>query len=231
MERAHDRNAHKSAAKRSRRAGRRLCRSNRERRLPWRRSIRRTRRALDSSMRLIDASRRVIETSEQSGARRPLWTSRQLQRAAGWLCEAGARLQRASLALRNTVDEAERTPERALEAPWQLIDATARSLYSGMEIAALFDRLEDASGRLLAAATIGAVTFDLPGLDNDSRQKAAAPRLITGRLLLEIRLPEESGRIQLISIRRRRSRPIAFAETARRVFRGRAPPHAAICSL
>jgi hypothetical protein len=231
MERADSSNALKSAANRSRRAGRRSCRSNRERRLPWRRSIRRTRRAIDSSMRLLDSSRRVIETSEQSGTRRPLWTSRQLQRAAGWLCQAEARLVRASLALRNAIDEAERTPERALDAPWQLFDATARSLYSGMEIVALCEQLEDASGRLLAAARIGAVTFDLPGLGHGSRQKAAAPRLITGQLLLEIRLPEESGRIRLISIRRRRPRPIAFAETARRVFRGRAPPHAAIRPL
>jgi hypothetical protein len=182
-------------------------------------------------MHLIDSSRRVIETSEQSGARRPLWTSRQLQRAAGWLCQANARLVRASLALRNTVDEAERTPERALDAPYQLIDATVRFLYNASEIVALFDRLEEASGQLLASAKIGDVTFDLPGLANDSRQKPAAPRLITGQLLLEIRLPEESGRIRLVSIRRRRPRPIAFAETARRVFRGRAPPHAAIRPL
>jgi hypothetical protein len=231
MERADDRNALKRAAKRSRRAGRRSCRSNRERRLPWRRSIRRTRRAIDSSMRLLDSSRRVIEISEQSRVRRPLWTSRQLQRAAGWLCEASARLVRASLDLRNTVDEAERTPERATEAPHQLIDATARFLSNASEIVALFDRLEEASGQLLASATNGAVTFDLPGLDHDFRHKPAAPRLITGQLLLEIRLPEESGRIRLISIRRRRPRPIAFAETARRVFRGRAPPHAAICLL
>jgi hypothetical protein len=182
-------------------------------------------------MRLLDSSRRVIETSEQSGTRRPLWTSRQLQRAAGWLCQAEARLARASIALRNTIDEAERTPERALDAPRQLFDAAARSLYSGMEIVAVCEELEDASGRLLAAARIGAVTFDLPGLDHDSRHKPAAPRLITGQLLLEIRLPEQSGRIRLLFVRRRRSRPLAFTETARRVFRGRAPPHAAIRPL
>lgn len=231
MVRTYDSNALKSAAKRPRRAGRRACRSNREQRLPWRRSIRRTRRAIDSSMRLLDSSRRVIEASEQSGTQHPLRTSRQLQRAAGWLCQAEARLGRAFLALRTTVDEAERTPERALDAPWQLMDATIRSLASASEIAALFERLEQASGRLLAAAQIGAVTFDLPGLDHDSRQKPAAPRLITGQLLLEIRLPEESGGIRLTSIRRRRSRLLAFVETARRVFRGRAPPHAAIRSL
>jgi hypothetical protein len=181
-------------------------------------------------MRLLHASRRVIETSEQSGARRPLWASHQLQRAAGWLCQAEAKLVRASLTLRNTVDDAERTPEGAIEAPWQLIDASARSLASAAEMVALFERLEEASGRLLAAARIGAVTFDLPGLENDSRHKAAAP-LITGRLLLEIRLPEENGYSRLISIRRRRSRRLAFADAARRVFRGRAPPHAAICPL
>jgi hypothetical protein len=77
---------------------------------------------------------------------------------------------------------------------------------------------------LLAAAMAGAVTFDLPGLDHDSRYTGAAPRLITGRLLLDIRLPRESGRMRLISIRRQRSRGIAVAGAARRVFRGRAPP-------
>jgi hypothetical protein len=220
-----------AAVNRSRHARRPSCPSNRQRRLPWRRSIRRTRRAIDSSRRLLDSSRRVINASEQTGVRRPLWTSRQLQRAAGWLCEAEARIGRAFLALRDTVDEASRTPEQALEAPWQLMDATVRSLSSAAEIFALFDRLDDASGQLLAAAKSGAVTFDLPGLKDDSHKKPAGPRLITGQLLLEIRLPQVSSGIRLISIRRRRLRPIAFAETARRVFRGRAPPHAAICPL
>jgi hypothetical protein len=189
------------------------------------------RRAIDSSLRLVDSCRRVVDDSERSAARRPLRTSRQLQRAAGWLSEAEARLGRAANSLRNTVNEAERSPESVADAPAELILATAYWCYSAAQIDTLFDRLNDASSRLLAAAKIGAVTFDLPGLDNDSRQKAAAPRLITGRLLFEIRLPRASGRICLISIRRQRFRPAAFAEAARRVFRGRAPPHAAICSL
>lgn len=230
MERADGSSALERPANGSR-ADRRSCRSGRNRRLPWRRSIRRTRRALDSSLRLLYSSRRVIEIAEQSGARRPLWTSRQLQRAAGWLCEANARLVRATLAMRDTVDDVELTPERAAEAPHQLIDATVRFLSNSSEIVALFNRLEEASGQLLASARIGAVTFDLPGLDDDSRHKPAAPRLITGQLLLEIRLPEPSGRIRLLFVRRRRSRPLAFTETARRVFRGRAPPHAAIRPL
>jgi hypothetical protein len=219
------------AAAEPRRAARRSCRSNRHRRLPWRRSLRRMRRAIDSSLQLVDSCRRVVEDSEQFGARRPIRTSRQLQRAAGWLCDAGARLGRAANSLRDTVNEADGSPEYAADVPAELILATAHWLQSAAEIDTLFDRLNEASSRLLAAAKIGAVTFDLPGLDNHSRPKAAAPRLITGRLLLEIRLPRESGRFRFISIRRQRVRPAAFAEAARRVFRGRAPPHAAICSL
>jgi len=231
MARARNSSTLQATADEPRRAHRRSCRSNRERRPAWRRSLRGMRRAVDSSLRLADSCRRVVDDSERSGARCPLRTSRQLQRAAGWLSEAEARLGRAANSLRSTVNEVDLSPECAAGAPAELILATAYWFHSAAQIDTLFDRLNDVSTQLLAAAKIGAVTFDLPGLDNDSRQKPAAPRLITGGLLLEIRLPRESGRIRLISIRRQRSRPAAFAEAARRVFRGRAPPHAAICSL
>jgi hypothetical protein len=98
-------------------------------------------------------------------------------------------------------------------------------------MAALGNRLDNASSMLLAAVTAGAVTFDLPRLNNDSRHTAATPRLITGCLLLDIRLPQESSCIRLMSMRRQRSRRVVFAEAARRVFRGRAPPAAATCSF
>jgi hypothetical protein len=214
----------------SRRADRASCRSDRDRRVTWRRSLRRTRRAIDSSRRLLDSSRRVIDASERFAARRPLRTSRQLQRVAGWLTAVEARLGRAVLALRSTTDDVARSPEHGAGAPGELIDAAARWLHSAAEMASLSERLDDASSRLLAAAKIGAVTFDLPGLD-DPRHASAPSRLITGRLLLDIRLPQASGRILLIVIRYRRSRRIAFADAGRPVFRGRAPPHAAICSL
>jgi hypothetical protein len=155
-----------------------------------------------------------------------------LHRATRWLREAERRVWGAANDLRNVAEGAGYLPECDREMAQELFaHATEHWIYGAAQVAALYDRLDNASSRLLAAVTVGAVPFDLPGLDNDSGQKAAAPRLITGRLLLEIRLPRESGRIRLISIRRRRPRPIAFAETARRVFRGRAPPHAAICSL
>jgi hypothetical protein len=155
-----------------------------------------------------------------------------LQRAASWLSEAERRVWGAANDLRDVADGAGYLPECDRETAGKLfVHATERWLYGTAQVAALYDRVDNASSRLLAAVTGSAVPFDLPGLDKDSGQKAAAPRLITGRLLLEIRLPKESGRIRLISIRRRRSRPVAFAEAARRVFRGRAPPHAAMCSL
>ena len=183
-------------------------------------------------MRLLDSSRRIIAGSERSAAKRPLRTSRQLQRATSWLSAAERRVWGASNDLRNVAEGAGYLPECDRETARKLyVDATERWLDSAAQVAVLYDRLDNASSRLLAAVSGSAVPFDLPGLDHDSRQKATAPRLITGRLLLEIRLPRESGRIRLICIRRRRPRPLAFAETARRVFRGRAPPHAAICSL
>jgi hypothetical protein len=183
-------------------------------------------------VRLLDFSLRVIDVSERSAATHPLRVSRQLQRATSWLSEAERRVWRAANDLRNAADDAGHSPECDRQTAGELVlDATELWLSSTAQIAAVYDRLDNASSLLAAAVTIGAVTFDLPGLDNESRKKAGAPRLITGRLLLEIRLPQESGRIRLTSIRRRRSRPIAFVETARRVFRGRAPPHAAICSL
>ena len=196
----------------------------------WRRSLRRARRAIDSSERLLDSSRHFIRVSEECTTR-PHQASRRLKLAACWLNQAEGRLQQAVHTLRKTAEDAGHSPECDRETVGRLVDATERWVYSIAQMAALHNRLDNASSLLLAAVTVGAVTFDLPGLDNDSRQKAAAPPLITGRLLLKIRLPRESGRIRLVAIRCRRSRPVAFAETARRVFRGRAPPHAAICPL
>ncbi|HEV7485243.1 MAG TPA: hypothetical protein VGQ65_06135 [Thermoanaerobaculia bacterium] len=113
----------------------------------------------------------------------------------------------------------------------RLINAGERWMYGTAQMAALYERLDDAAGMLVAFALAGVADFKLSGLEDDSHKKPHSPRLITGRLLLKIRLPEVSSSIRLISIRRRRLRPIAFAEAARRVFRGRAPPHAAICPL
>jgi hypothetical protein len=232
MARAANRSTLETAAKESRRARRLSCRSDRDRTLSWRRSLRCLRRAVDSSVRLLDSSRRVIGVSERSAAKRPLRASRQLQRATSWLREAERRVWGAANDLRDVAEGAGYLPECDRETSAKLFaHATEHWIYGAEQVTALYDRMDNASNRLLAAVTVGAVPFDLPGLDKDSGQKAAAPRLITGRLLLEIRLPKESGRIRLISIRRRRPRPIAFAETARRVFRGRAPPHSAICSL
>src|SRR3954468_20994600 len=109
MERTRNRSTLNTAANDSRRADR-PCGPDRDRRLPWRRSLRRTRRAIDSSMRLLDSCRRVIDVSEQRAARRPLRTSREFQRVAGWITEAEARLQRAVCGLRNTADDAARAP-------------------------------------------------------------------------------------------------------------------------
>jgi hypothetical protein len=224
---AHARNSStlEATADESRRGYRASRRSAGDRSMRWRPSLRRVRRALDSSVRLIDSSRRFLRVSEGCAARRPDHASRQLERAAYWLTKAERRVWGAAKDLRNAADDAGYSPECEREtAHRRFADATERWLSSTAEVKALYDRLDKTSSLLL-------VTFDLPGLDHDSRQKAAAPRLITGRLLLEIRLPRESGRIRLICIRRQRSRSAAFAEAARRVFRGRAPPHAAICSL
>jgi hypothetical protein len=232
MVRAGNRSTLATAAKESRRVRRPSCASDRDRTLSWRRSLRRLRRAVDSSVRLLDSSRRVIGVSERSAAKRPLRASRQLQRATSWLSKAERRVWGAANDLRNVADGAGYLPECDRETAAKLFaHATEHWIYGAEQVAGLYDRLDSASSRLLAAVTVGAVPFDLPGLHNDSGHKAAAPRLITGRLLLKIRLPKESGRIRLMSIRRRRSRPIAFTGTVRRVFRGRAPPHAAICSL
>jgi hypothetical protein len=183
-------------------------------------------------VRLLDSSRRVIAGSERSAAKRPLRASRQLQRATSWLSEAERRVWGAANDLRNVADGAGSLPECDRETAGKLfVHATERWLYGTAQVAALYDRVDNASIRLLAAVTGSAVPFDLPGIDKNSEEKTAPPRLITGRLLLEIRLPEESVGIRLMAVRRRRPRPLAFAEGARRVFRGRAPPHAAICSL
>src|SRR3954451_19122274 len=115
MARAANRSTLEGAANESRRAHRASRRSDRDRPMPWRRSLRRTRRAIDSSMRLLGSSWRVVDVSERWAARRPLQTSRQLQRIACWLTEAEGQLQRAVHGLRDTADDAARSPERAAE--------------------------------------------------------------------------------------------------------------------
>lgn len=205
------------------RRGHRASRRSADRQMRWRPSLRRVRRALDSSVRLIDSSRRFLRVSEGCAARRPGHASRQLERASYWLTKAERRVWGAARDLRYAADDAGYSPKCELvTARRRFADATERWLSSTAEVKALYDRLDKTYSLLL-------VTFDLPGLENG--QTTDTPRLITGPLLLKIRLPRESGRIRLVAIRRQRSRPVAFAETARRVFRGRAPPHAAICPL
>jgi hypothetical protein len=97
-------------------------------------------------------------------------------------------------------------------------------------MAALSERLDDASSRLLVAAKTGAVSLDLPGLGDHSHQAADAPRLIPWHPILESPCTPTIG-IRLASVRRHRSRCLAVPEASRRVFRGRAPPHTAVCFL
>ena len=168
-------------------------------------------------MRLLDSSARVIEASEACAARRPVRASRQFQRVSSWLCEATARLEHAVHGLRETTDEAARSPERAAEAPGLLIDATARWIDVASRIAALSERLEDSSGRLLESVKDGSVPIDSSG---SARDAAIVPRLLPAR-----------GRLSFIFLRRQPCICTSAAEGARRIFRGRAPPRVSNCSL
>jgi hypothetical protein len=231
MARAGIRITARSTANDSRRPGVSPREADCDRRLPWRRSLRRTRRAIDSSLRLLDSCQCVIDGSERSAAGRALHTNRQLRHAAGWLTEAVAQLQRAGHGLRDTADAAARSPERAADAPGRLIDATARWLDGAARIAALSDRLEDASGRLVDAVKIGVVSIDSSEQIRDSAEAASASRPIPSRRSLKTLHTYVSCRNHYISVSCQQPRRMIVAEAAIEISRGRAPPLVSTCSL
>jgi hypothetical protein len=208
----------------SRRPGVSSCDADRDRRLPWRRSLRRTRRAIDSSLRLVDSCQCVIDGSERSADGHPLRANRQLQHAAGWLTEAAAQLQRAVHGLRDIANAAAHSPERAADAPGRLIDATARWLDGGARIAALSERLEDVSARLVDAVKAGVVSIDPSEPVRDSVEAASAWRLIPSCRSLKTLRAHVSCRNHYISVWCQQPHRIIVAEVATEIFRGRAPP-------
>lgn len=191
------------------------------RRMPWRRSLGRTRRAIDASSRLLDASSRVIDVAERSAAACPIRANRRFQRASCLLVDASKQLQRAVHGLRDTADHAARAPEDAAEAPGRLIDATARWLDSAARIGALSGRLGEASGRLVDSVKAGDVYIAPYELVGDP-----SPSIV---FLKPLRIC--GSRNHAVSIRRPRPHQNRFTEAIRRVVRGRAPPFTSTCPL
>lgn len=215
----------------SRRAGLRSRGSDRNRRRSWTRPFCRTMRAINRTVRLIDSARRVIEASERFAADRPVRATRQLQLVSSWLTEAAWELGRAARGLRATADQAEQTPELALDAPEKLVDATIGWSNAARELAALSDRFDDTFGWLVDSVTSGAIPIPVEEQTADAGKTATTLRLTATPRLPPNWFSYEKNDAPCIPVRRQRSVRLTVVEAARRIFRGRAPPLVSTCAL
>lgn len=203
-------------------------RARRERRRSWPCRLRRTRKVVDRSLRLIESSCRVVEAAERFAARRPLRAARQYQRVSQVLDQVTVQLSAAGHTLRTGTAELWRTRRGAANAPEALAGATAHWAAAAQKLFVLTNRLGDTFDLIMEAVESGA-TLDLSQLI--AHPIGNAPRVIRLRPLPARRLSLGSSCNRVLHQRRRRSICRTFAEAARRIFRGRAPPLVSACPL
>jgi hypothetical protein len=221
MSPANTRPAPRKKAKHSRRAG---CRSRTTRSIrtpsPWGRPLRRARRAIASCVGLIECSRRIVEASEESGALRPVQTTRALQKASGWIAHASAQLYTVVRSLNEASVSIAQAPEQATVLPERIILITAQYLGVAGALLATSDRLEATFAEIVAAQP-GAL---LPDPSLYRRPAPVARRILFARPLAPKWPSCEQVPVITIHVRRRRTAPRTIAEPSKRVSRGRAPP-------
>jgi hypothetical protein len=171
-------------------------------------------------LRLIESSCRVVEAAERFAARRPLRAARQYGRVSDTLEKVSAQLSAAARILQTGAD--------AGNAPEVMAAATARWAAATQKLVILTGRLGDTFDLIMDAIGSG-TTLDLSKLS--PRPTGIAPRVIRLRPRPERRLSRGSDCNRVLHQRRRRAVLPGFAEAARRVFRGRAPPLVSTCPL
>lgn len=196
------------------------CGVERDRCRSWPRRFRRTRKVIDRSLRLIETSCRVVEATERFAARRPLRAAQRYRRVSEVIDEVTLQLSAAAHTLQMGAD--------AGNAPEVLARATAHWAAARQKLFVLAARLGDTFDLIMDAIASGK-TLDLSELS--ARPIGIAPRVIRLRPLPERRRSRGSGCNRVLQQRRRRAVRRTFAEAARRVFRGRAPPLVSTCPL
>lgn len=227
MSNERQRSAFRHRARHSRRAIVSACGAERERCRSWPRRFRRTRRVIDRSLRLIETSCRVVEAAERFAARRPLRAARQYQRVSDVLDEVTEQLSTALHTLQMGADLGRMRGEGG-NAPESLARATARCVAASEKLLILSSRLDDTFALIMDAIGSG-TRLDFSKLI--ARPIGTAPRVIRLRPLPERRLSLGSGCNRVLRQRRRRALRRTFADAARRISRGRAPPPVSTCPL
>jgi hypothetical protein len=221
---AHYRSASHENARDSRRTRVSSCGAERDRRRSWLCRFRRTRKAVDHSLRLIEESCRVVEAAERFAARRPLRAARQYRRVSDVLDEVTVQLAAAA----QTLQMGARQIGAGELGPEALARATAHWSAATQKLFVLSSRLGDTFDLIMEAIGSG-TTLDLSTLA--TYPSGATPRVIRLRPRPARRLPLGSSCNRVLRQRRRRAGRRKFAEAARRIFRGRAPPFVSTCLL
>lgn len=214
MTNARNRSASYENARNSRRTRVSSCGGERARggRRSWRSRVRHTRKVVDQSLRQIEKSCRIVEAAERFAARRPLRAARQYRRVSDVLNEVTVQLGAAGQTLQTGACEL---------GPEALAGARAHWFAATQKLLVLTGRLADTFD-LIMEAIVSGTTLDLSTLA--TRPSGAAPRVIRLRPRPARRLSRGSSCNLVLRQRRRRAGRRKFAEAARRVFRGRAPP-------
>jgi hypothetical protein len=148
-----------------------------------------------------------------------------------WLAEAASQLDCAAAGLRMTADRMAESPELAPQAPGQLIAATRQWIEAAGQLAAVSDRSGDTFAWLRDSVLDGTIPIPLVEQTAHPEKSVVTFRLVAPPLLPPDWFPEESSDVSRIPVRRPRFVCFTVAESARRVFRGRAPPLVSTCPL
>jgi hypothetical protein len=234
MTRAQTRAASRKDAKYSRTADvRSRGRAGKQRHGSCARALTRSRRDIDATVRLVDRACRMVDDAERAASARPIQASRQFKRVSGSLAHAATLLERAGRGMQDTTAFVVLAPDLAGDAPQQLVDTSIRFIDAAVRLAAISDRVHDASTGLLDAAERGDAQFDPSELTVKTNAVVAAPRSMVARLFPAQRPRRTTSRSALDSISRQLCglgfAPATTADAARRVSRGRAPPFVSTC--
>ncbi|PYQ31661.1 MAG: hypothetical protein DMF56_00710 [Acidobacteria bacterium] len=202
------------------------CRDRRRsedlRRRAWVRPIRRLHRALDSSVHLISRSLLSAGASERRAQRRPIRSSRELEKIEELILLASSRLSQAARELSKVHACIARDPENAGDAPELLILATERWIFMAGWLAASAGSVFDSHQDVLDGIRNGTLVPERSAFPRP--RIIPAPRPVPIRAFLLCRQHRVRDRIAPLLHRRRRTpRPAALTVPNPSVM-GRAPP-------
>jgi hypothetical protein len=211
----------------------RTCRNGRgpegARRGDWARSLARANRTIYATARLIGSTLRDVAACARHVHRRPIRTSRNLDKATSQLCDASARLVMAMRELGKTTDRMARDLENTAGAPQLVIESTQACVQVAALLSVVADDVFAFHEDVLHDLVTGTLVPEQPA--GRRPRIVLAPRPTPVRAFLRLRQPRVIDRIASILHRRQRMPRPAALTVPPATHQGRAPPLFPVCPL